>query len=710
MSAYGKSQTSQGYDTGRTYQENSYSYPAPPYVHQPSLSSSTTTTTPSYQHATQMTSMEYGSGDARSSFDDHSGPYLAVGAASIPEVVSYAPIRGNGGTKIFVNISSLYDLMTTSLPTFFLVFGQRKCQASIAKMAHQQGASQYTVTAEIPQFAVTGSSSPHVTVYMLLETSDGELMGRVDVGQFSYVDDGRRSGSNTPLDNSRKRKSSDSAELGRGPIKRVSTQNLRQRDDYSPYSYTTVDAGSYSPYLTPTAQYGGLANHYSRSTTGYPQSSRPSSYGYSTSAAGLPLVKAETSPSWNTGYTTYGSNIVKSPAMPSNAPINRTALSGLPSPAPANPTLIRISSIQQTPSPATTPHGMVGHQYSTYSLYPHKAQLDIKGDLKSMRDDWTDEEWRSKRRLVQFKRSQSGSTITTTFQPVSLEDRPQNSVCVSCIYWEEKRDYFITSVDTIYLLEQLVAARFTVEEKNRIRRNLEGLKPVTVCKGKADSEEFFKVIMGFPTPKPRNIEKDVKVFHWDDLSNALKKIIGKYCASPSSTISHAPSLLTPISSTGYVTENPSASVSYASDHHGAISPRSLGSNTSAAYTSSAPTRALSPHDPKSMMLQSGPPDLRLSVPQSHEPTGHWQGGQHHMPNTQSPYHHYGAQSARTSWDISSYLDNSSATAAGTSSGSHALNYQTSSHRSISDPSGSADENRNIGSLSSQQESHQTHQV
>jgi hypothetical protein len=83
-------------------------------------------------------------------------------------------------------------------------------------------------------------------------------------------------------------------------------------------------------------------------------------------------------------------------------------------------------------------------------------------------------------------------------------------------------------VDTIYLLEQLVAARFTVEEKNRIRRNLEGFRPLTVSKAKPDSEEFFKLIMGFPSPKPRNIEKDVKVFPWKILVHALKKIIGKY--------------------------------------------------------------------------------------------------------------------------------------------------------------------------------------
>lgn len=74
----------------------------------------------------------------------------------------------------------------------------------------------------------------------------------------------------------------------------------------------------------------------------------------------------------------------------------------------------------------------------------------------------------------------------------------------------------------------MVGTRFTVEEKNRIRRNLEGFRPITVSKSKPGSEDFFKLIMGFPNPKPRNIEKDVKVFPWDILGQALKKIIGKY--------------------------------------------------------------------------------------------------------------------------------------------------------------------------------------
>lgn len=34
--------------------------------------------------------------------------------------------------------------------------------------------------------------------------------------------------------------------------------------------------------------------------------------------------------------------------------------------------------------------------------------------------------------------------------------------------------------------------------------------------------------MDFPDPKPRNIEKDLKVFEWNLLGQALEKILSKY--------------------------------------------------------------------------------------------------------------------------------------------------------------------------------------
>lgn len=178
--------------------------------------------------------------------------------------------------------------------------------------------------------------------------------------------------------------------------------------------------------------------------------------------------------------------------------------------------------------------------------------MKLKGDLDSMTKDWTTDEINARRRLVEFKRHQDGSTINADFGPVAPADRAPSSITISCILWKEKKEYFVTSVDTIYLLEALVGVRFTVEEKNRIRRNLEGFRPATVSKSKTDSSDFFATIMGFGAPKPRNIEKDVKVFPWKILAHALKKIISKYSASYSSTAS---ALMTPVPSSYASTEH-----------------------------------------------------------------------------------------------------------------------------------------------------------
>jgi len=482
--------------------------------------------------------MPYSSNQVRPPFDDQAGPYLNVGSTPTPDVTSYNPQKGTTGTKVYVYISSMYELLTSSTPIFFLMFGQRKCQASLQRLNQQGASSQYTVTADVPPFSSTNYTTSSMPLSMMMETGEGDVICKVDVGNFTYTDDGLHSGSSPPQEVSRKRKiSSDSAELMKSPAKRSSAQQLRPKEEYPSYGYSQNDSASnFTPYIQPVGQYGNITSQYGRSATGYQgQASSRHLYGYSTSATASPPIKAQ-SPhmsNWNSSYHTVGSSMSRSPGIGSNLGLTRPSLSSLPSPGlQANPPLIRTSTIQQTPSPATTPHGgHPGHHFNAYALYPHKAKLEIQGDLEAMASHWSDEEFESRRRLVHFRRSQSGSTITTTFQPVSVDDRPPNSVCISCIYWEEKQECYVTSVDTIYLLEQLVAARFTVEEKNRIRRNLEGFRPLTVSKGKSDSEEFFKVIMAFPAPKPRNIEKDVKVFHWKDLASALKKIIGKYVSS-----------------------------------------------------------------------------------------------------------------------------------------------------------------------------------
>lgn len=114
------------------------------------------------------------------------------------------------------------------------------------------------------------------------------------------------------------------------------------------------------------------------------------------------------------------------------------------------------------------------------------------------------------------------------------------------------------------------------------------------------------------------------------------------------------------------------------DAHGALSPRSLSvSTTSPAYAASIPARVMSPHLQKSLaVLQGGPPDLRVGVPHAHDVTGQW-GAPHHMAAAQQYHHHAGAsqnhgqsqsQGGRAaSWDMTSYLESTSAATAGGSS-------------------------------------------
>jgi hypothetical protein len=331
------------------------------------------------------------------------------------------------------------------------------------------------------------------------------------------------------------------------PAKRPSTQQLQIKgDEYSGISYMPGGTSPYPPFVpTPassTTTYSGIRLSRAPTQSSYHQMASPRQHvpQYSiSSTASAPSINAPSphTPSWSPSFATVnkGARSLKTPATrPPQSPTKT-----------ANPTLIRTSTLQHSPSSnSSVPVAQSTQTFNPYAMYPHKAQLKLNGDLDTMAEDWGMDEWGAKRRLVEFSRRQTGSTVHAEFKPIAPEERAPQSICISCIWWEEKNECYVTSVDTIYLLESLVAVRFTVEEKNRIRRNLEGFRPLTVSKAKPESEEFFKVIMGFPSPKPRNIEKDVKVFPWKILGHALKKIIDKYVSlcittSKSSHFNHA---------------------------------------------------------------------------------------------------------------------------------------------------------------------------
>ncbi|KAF9892161.1 hypothetical protein FE257_002567 [Aspergillus nanangensis] len=463
-----------------------------------------------------------GNNEYASSYEEGRSPAQTGESRQVPEIISYTPQRGSEGTRVFVQIQSPYDLHTSSYGTLYLVFGSKRCDCVPHFLGFQGSSFQYALSVDTPPFMSTGSPSFAVPLQVVMEGQTECPATTLQVGVYTY----EQVSVHSPSLESRKRRISEfSEDTSARPVKRSTALPVPIKEQSPAYSTT------YSPYLQSLPTVNGFIAPYPAGS-----SPRVAASNYAAVSANAQIrAPSPMTPSWSPSYISVSSD----PRTP-GFPIGQTLRHHKP-PSPArfhNPTLIRTSTLQ---------HGTAMSQpqsFNPYAMYPSKAVLKLNGDLDSMTQNWTPEEQDVKRRLVQFTRFQSGSTIHADFKPVTPEERAPNSICISCIYWDGKDDCFVTSVDTIYLLESLVGVRFTVEEKNRIRRNLEGFRPLTVSKAKIDSEEFFKIIMGFPAPKPRNIEKDVKVFPWKILSHALKKIIGKYSASYSSTASALPTPIT----------------------------------------------------------------------------------------------------------------------------------------------------------------------
>ncbi|KAF5867020.1 hypothetical protein ETB97_006866 [Aspergillus alliaceus] len=641
------------YESARSVQDGaSYSsFGQAPYV-------TTTPMVPSpmADHASQisdcvpyMSNQEYAS-----SYEDSRSPMLGNESRQLPEVISYSPQRGSEGTRVFVQIQSPYDLHTSSYATLYLVFGSKKCECVPHFLGFQGSLFQYALSVDTPPFISTGSPSFAVPLQVAMNGQNECHSTTLQVGVYTYENASHPS----PSDESRKRRIASFPEEPR-TTKRTTGLPIQAKEQPPAYSY--------SPYLQSLPAMNGFVTPY------HPTSSpRVAPAQYSTvSATSQSNIRAPSplAPSWSPSYVTVHGDS----RAPGFAYAHSLRQQKPNSPARlTNPTLIRTSTLQQS---SGLSHHHHTQSFNPYAMYPSKAVLKLNGSLDTMTESWTKEERDAKRRLVQFTRMQSGSTIHADFNPVAPEDRSPNSICISCIYWDGKDECFITSVDTIYLLESLVGVRFTVEEKNRIRRNLEGFRPLTVSKAKADSEDFFKVIMGFPAPKPRNIEKDVKVFPWRILGHALKKIIGKYSASYSST---AGALPTPISST--YTSNGAASDS-GTEPPNAASPQSVsdtGPSTTYGHHVAAP--AYSPSANHSGPPMTGVPELRAVLPAVSQPY-HPVAAPYSYPAVCQQQSHLGlnAPVSRT-WEINPLIN-----APGTS-GAPTYNYLTPLSYSVPDPS------------------------
>lgn len=477
----------------------------------------------------------------RAMFEATPSAYNQIESRKTLQVSSPNPQRGTKGALVYISLDSSSDLLAPTPPITTLMFAKRSVPAGLTRLEsrEQDICYRYLVSGIAPAFSDTGSSNLKIPLRLQLQEQSRLDVGLIDIGVGDWLyEDGRQVEHRSSLQEvSHKRKVTDQPLDIPRSIKCVtpSEQRTTQSQECGSYAYPSAS-------LAYPQSLQNVVNTMDRKYTAYGRAQLEQSLqsesntmgshgligGASTSQSFMRPPVGQTAP-WNSSYGTgyqYGRN-AQSNAAPS------FQVSSISAPSRANPKLVRSSTLAPQLSPSTTFAGSPSDgAFNPYTSYSNRAVLEIRGNLHAMQENWTPEERAAKRRIVRFWREQDGTTLIAYFKPVKPDEQPlpheMYECCISCIYWEERDEYYVTSVDTISLLESLVAVHFEMEEKNRIRRNLETYKPCTVSKGKRESECFFKLIMGFPDPKPRNIVKDVKAFNWPILEQALKKVISKY--------------------------------------------------------------------------------------------------------------------------------------------------------------------------------------
>ncbi|KFZ11532.1 hypothetical protein V502_07502 [Pseudogymnoascus sp. VKM F-4520 (FW-2644)] len=525
MSAYGKPPPPhlQGFDTNRSFSDPAYAYPAAPqHASQPPPHASP------FQNAPEMAQVSYGSHATRGSYDEQAGSYAPFNSNPTPasiRVTSRQPPRGLPGSKLDVYVSSVYELMTTSLESVSLMFGQQKCPASLMRYEQQSRDYQYIVSTEVPQIAVEAWESAEVPLFLLIENAEGELVEKVDVGPFTY--ERGRLGSDAESLKSTERSSS-----------------LKQLGSPDERIWVLLSPGD-------------------------------------------------------------------APARRHSQPPQRPGLHGPPE------YMVDGRDPVETADPAVQAVAVRKH-----NQHPREA-----GDA----------------------RGASAALDLHQLHPVGGQEPVLRN----------ERGHHLPA---------------------RVHHGAEvpdgGEEPHPPQPGALQAADGQEAHPG--QPKPRNIEKDIKVFAWKSLSNALRKITSKYSVKSGSSQPQAslppPTLLTPVSSTGYADSSTTATYGQPTDRNGMFSPRSSTRSMSGASThpppfagiparlNSPPYNHLNPIKGENPNHSSGAPDLRAQLPlfadttNSHSHSSHpsaaggpqWSAPpqqQHHMP---APLQQY---TPRSSWDL-----------------------------------------------------------
>jgi hypothetical protein len=157
--------------------------------------------------------------------------------------------------------------------------------------------------------------------------------------------------------------------------------------------------------------------------------------------------------------------------------------------------------------------------------------LEFTHALQTLCENWTEEELEIGRRLARFTTIRKDNNFVLSCEVILQETYDPEDVVISCIYYKSTDEFYVTSVDILYLFENVADEALGTSEKTRLRRNIQSFSPTRVEKADEEYGELYTQIMKFPPPKPRTIEKKIKVFRWVQLEDILTKIASKYVSS-----------------------------------------------------------------------------------------------------------------------------------------------------------------------------------
>ena len=170
-----------------------------------------------------------------------------------------------------------------------------------------------------------------------------------------------------------------------------------------------------------------------------------------------------------------------------------------------------------------------------------KSHDDAKGDTlynRTIQAYWPLYEQaghKEKRAVIEqcIKTMRSNGVVFVRWYRNAFIVEPRDRVKQSRIYHKVSRRLRAeVRVRTLSLTdEEKLMREETFRKARTAKRNLEKFQPLTLSKSSrngAIQTDMFQRLMAFNDPKPRNIEKDVKIFPWGNAPSALVKCFDKW--------------------------------------------------------------------------------------------------------------------------------------------------------------------------------------